>query len=256
MLTSEITVAVGGKRLTCLLAEPERLAAKPALVMNFASDRRSSMFESPYDIPVRAFIAAGHRALSFDLPSHGDNILPGRSEGIADCAKSLVAGDDPFARFVVEGQVVIDEMVRRDLATPGRIFVAGTSRGGYCALRLMAADPRIGGGAAYAPVTDWRVLQEFAAARDRQNVAALALPHFAAPLAGRPVWFAIGNADARVGTDACLRFALALAEAESTLGVKSSRLQFHVVPESGHSLSEPWRGAGAQFLLECASSAE
>jgi len=101
---------------------------------------------------------------------------------------ALLAGDDPFARFVANGKKVIDACLEKDLARPGKIFVCGGSRGGYCALRLGAADPRINGIAGLAPVTDWRVLSEFSAVTERPEVAALALHHWAADLAGRSIW--------------------------------------------------------------------
>ena len=249
MRTRDIIVDADRGPLPCLLAEPESLAPRPALLLNFAADRYTSIGEAPFDIPARAFVAAGHRVLSFDLPFHGEREIPGRPVGIAGFCDAFAGREDPFAQFVAEGRCVLDAVIRTGLAEAGQAFVAGTSRGGYCALRLMAADARIGGGAAYAPVTDWRVLQEFAEAKERPEVAALALTRYAAALAGRPVWVAIGNADARVGTDRCLQFALSLAEAESAADVTASRVQFHVVPETGHSLSDDWRSAGARFLV-------
>jgi hypothetical protein len=117
-------------------------------------------------------------------------------------------------------------------------------------LRLAAADPRIAGVAGLAPVTDWRVLNEFAQVGSRHDLAALSLENFAARLVGRPVYLAIGNHDGRVGTDCCTRFAARLFEEESRQGLDRSRVLFHVVDDSeGHSLAPRWRRAGAEFLL-------
>ena len=137
-------------------------------------------------------------------------------------------------------------------AEAGRIFVSGTSRGGYCALRLMATDRRIAATAAFAPVTDWRPLEEFAAVKDRPEVASLALTNFADALAGRAVWAAIGNRDVRVGTECCLRFAEAIAQEESAQNCPSSQFVLHVVPEPGHSLADNWRRSGGEYLLAVA----
>ena len=250
---SEFSVEVSGQPLTCLVAEPKELSDCPAMLLNFAADRTTTLKSEPYSITPRMFFAAGHRALSFDLPCHGDREVPGQPRGIAGFCAEWRRGVDVFAGFVDEGRAVIDTLIERKLAEPGRIFVSGTSRGGYCALRLMAADERIGVAAAFSPVTDWRVLKEFAEIRDTPEIAELALPRFAGALAGRAVWTAVGNCDARVGTDACLRFAEAVVRAEAEKGCSSSRFVLHVVPERAHQLSEYWRRRGGEYLLNWAS---
>jgi len=250
---AEFEVPVAGRRVSCLLAEPHRPAARPALLVNLAADRHTSLLNHPYDIPVRAFLAAGHRAVSFDLPCHGERRGPSSEQGIAGMRDSLLAGEDPFAVLVADGRAVVDAMLDGGVGTPGRIVTAGTSRGGYCALRLMAADARVAGAAAFAPVTDWRTLTEFAAVSDRADVAALSLVRYAEALAGRPVWIGIGNCDKRVGTDVCISFAQAILAAEAAKGLSGSQLSLHVVPEAGHTLSDAWRQAGADFLLSLVS---
>ena len=249
----EFSVEVQGQALTCLLAEPEELSDRPALLLNFAADRTATLKTEPYNITPRMFLAAGHRVASFNLPCHGDREVPGQPRGIAGFCAEWRRGVDVFTGFVDEGRAVIDALIERQLAEPGCIFVSGTSRGGYCALRLMAAEERIGAAAAFSPVTDWRVLKEFAEIRDTPEIADLALPRFAGSVAGRAVWMAIGNCDARVGTDACLRFAEAVLRVEAEEGCSSSRFALHVVPEREHQLSEDWRWRGGQYLLDQAS---
>ena len=248
----EFSVEVRGQPLTCLLAEPDELSSRPALLLNFAADRSSSLKTEPYSITPRMFLAAGHRAVSFDLPCHGDRALPGQPHGIAGFFAELARGEDVFSGFVDEGRAVVDALIRRNLADPGHICVSGTSRGGYCALRLMAADERTRAAAAYSPVTDWRVLTEFAEAVDAREVANLALTRFAGALAGRAIWTAIGNCDMRVGTDAYLRFAEAVLRAEAEAGCSTSRFVLHVVPEMNHQLSNDWRRRGGEYLLKLA----
>jgi dienelactone hydrolase len=257
MKLSEFPIRVGDRTLRVLLAEPEegRLAHDSALLLTFSSTSREAMTVAPYDESAKAFVAAGHRALSFDLPEHGDRVTPGREAGIAGMCQALVAGQDPFGLFVVDGRAAVDACLQRGLARAGRVFACGVSRGGYCALRLAAADPRIGGVATFAPVTDWRTLREFAHVKSRNDVAALNLENYAAKLAGRPVWLAIGNRDDRVGTDCCTRFVLRLLEAEARLGLRESHLYFQVVDDSpGHSLDLRWRRAGADFLVKRATA--
>jgi len=118
--------------------------------------------------------------------------------------------------------------------------------------RLAAADPRIRAVAGLAPVTDWRALSEFAAVKERPEIKALALDNWAAELAGRAVFLAIGNADARVGSNCCVRLALRILEEEARRDVAPSLLELHVVLSEGHSLSDDWRSAGRRFLLQLA----
>ncbi len=249
----EFSVEVKRQAQTCVVAEPKELSDRPALLLNFAADRMASLKSEPYNITPRMFLAAGYRAASFNLPCHGDREVPGQPRGIAGFCAEWQRGVDVFAGFVDEGRAVVDALIERQLAEPGRIFVSGTSRGGYCALRLMAAEERIAAAAAFSPVTDWRVLKEFAEIRDAPEVAKLALPRFAGALAGRAVWTAIGNSDARVGTDACLRFAEAVVRAEAEKGISSSRFVLHVVPEKEHQLSDSWCRRGGEYLLDWAN---
>ena len=252
--THDFTVDRGIENLAVRVFSPpeERLAKQPWLLLNFATDRQTSLTSAPYNTAVEAFLKAGHRAASFDLPAHGERV-DDRGAGIDGMCARFLAGDDPFVQFAQDGTAVIDRLIERGEATADRIVLAGTSRAGYCSLRLAAADRRVAAVAAFAPVTDWRVLREFAAVRERDDVARLALEHHAQGLAGRAVYVAIGNHDLRVGTDACARFVLRLAEVEGTPEGKS-RLQFLIVDDSeGHSLDNRWRERGAQFLLDAAA---
>jgi alpha-beta hydrolase superfamily lysophospholipase len=215
--------------------------------------RASVLTEHPHNLTAELFLAAGRRVVTFDLPGHGERVSAW-GEGIAGFAAALGGGFDPFAEFVADGQHVLDHCVAQQLAAGGPIVACGISRAGYCALRLAAADARIAGVAALAPVTDWRRLSEFADLSTRPAVAQLAIEHWAAELAGRPVFLAIGNADQRVGTDACVQYALRLLAAEAGSALARSQVQLHVVEAEGHALPDEWRRAGAQFLLELAGT--
>ncbi|HMO59133.1 MAG TPA: hypothetical protein PKA05_18090 [Roseiflexaceae bacterium] len=233
--------------LRCTLLEPPG-DMRPGLLLTFAMTRQAALSEHPQSITALAFLAAGRRVVSFDLPCHGERI--GRwGAGIDGMAAALAGGDDPFVRFVDDGMRVIDECLRRGLNAGGPVCAAGVSRAGYCVLRLAAADRRIARVAGLAPVTDWRVLHEFHTVRETAELAALTLDGYAAALAGRPVFLAIGNADARVGTACCVRFAQWLLAAEAQAGVEHSQQQLHVVQSAGHALPDVWRYAGAQFLV-------
>ncbi len=236
-------------------AADKKLADDPLLLLNLSADRMSAMVDGKYGALVRPFLDQGHRVASFDLPSHGDRVDECGS-GIAGMAASVAAGKKPFDLLVEDARLVIDELIKRGLAKPGRIMLCGVSRAGYCALRIAAADDRITATAALAPVTDWRALKEFADTRNKPEIAALALTNYADKLAGKRFYVAIGNADSRVGTDACTRFILSVNEAEKNRGLKTSGLRYHVVDDSvDHTLNTKWRQEGIQFLLKPASTA-
>ena len=249
-LVEEFPVEVGGRRVMARLVQPppDRLAPRPGLLISLASDRVTAQTVHPYSIGTEVFVGRGHRAVSVDLPHHGERV-DADGEGIVGFRNAFVAGRDPFARLVEEGRALVGLCLARGLAEAGRIVVDGTSRGGYMALRLMAADRRIKAGAAHAPVTHWRVLREFAADWDRQDVADLRLTRYVDQLAGRRVHLAIGNHDERVSTAACCRLYLALHDANRERGLAEDGVEFLCTPDEGHSLGDEWRRRGVEFLL-------
>jgi esterase FrsA len=253
--TEEFTIDRPYGKLTVVIQTGEKLADDPLVLLNFSADRKSSLVEGRYGGIVRPFLEQGHRVVSFDLPSHGDRVDECGSS-IAGLAASVDAGKKPFDVFVEDGKLVMDELIKRGLAKPGRIMVCGVSRAGYCALRLAAADDRIAAATALAPCTDWSVVREFAAIKDKPEVTALSLPNYADKLAGKRIYVAIGNADSRVGTDSCTRVILAVNEAERKRGLKTSGIRYHVADDSAdHSLNTRWRQEGIQFLLRPTTSA-
>lgn len=249
---TEATVATVQGALTYWLHRPAAPQGSAILLLTFASTRQAAFDEDPYNIPARRFAETGYAVASFDLPNHGEQINE-FGDGIAGMCAALVAGADPFTQFVAQAQAVIDACLCQGVGTGG-IFACGVSRAGYCALRLAAADRRIDGVAGLAPVIDWRALREFAAVREQPVVAALLLERWAEELAGRAVFLSIGNHDDRVGSDHCVRFALRLLELEEPSLPRTSAVELHVVEDAGHGLSNPWRTAGADFLLRHAQA--
>ncbi|WP_414660644.1 alpha/beta hydrolase family protein [Horticoccus sp. 23ND18S-11] len=258
VVTEFIQVQRGDATLLVEIQSPAagRLAARPLLLLNLSGDRQSSLKDGSLGEPARVFLSEGHRVATFDLPAHGERI-DRRGSGIDGLRERFIAGDDPFALVIADGKAVIDELLRRGLMETGRVLVCGVSRAGYCAIRLAAADARISSVAALAPVTDWRELREFAAVKDRADVAALTLDHFVEPLVGRRLYVTIGNADIRVSTAACTRFVFALNAAEQRRALTSSQLRYDLVDDTvGHALATRWRQEGARFLLRTGQSAE
>ena len=127
MTITEFVVETEG--LTCALAAPPAPAPDPALLLTFSGTRQMALGRHPYDLATKAFTDAGHCALSFDLPHHGDRVGP-CGEGIAGMCAALIAGEDPFARFVADGKAAIDACLKKGIGVNSGIFAYGISRGG------------------------------------------------------------------------------------------------------------------------------
>lgn len=195
------------------------------------------------------FVSRGHAALSYDVPNHGE-LVNEHGEGITGMRNALIAGEDPFQLFVDRGRAVIDYCLDHRLATSGRIVVCGTSRGGYMALRLLATDARIRAGAGFAPVTDWRDLDEFSQDRDRQDMPLLQLSTQAASLAKRAIFLVIGHRDDRVNTASCCQLFLDIQKERKQRDIRQGAVDFYCTDDPGHSCGRAWYQKGAEFLLE------
>ena len=252
MNISEFSVEASGGQVVCRLGAPDEdvRVQEPGLVLFFGG-ARDDAFADPEGNGMAAhmFVEAGHFAASIDLPGFGD-AADDYGSGIRAMCAAFIGGDDPFSRVVSQAKAVIDECRQQYVGEAGRIVTLGVSRGAYYALRLTAEDNRVGGVAGIAPVTDWRLLGEFAEVRQQSDVAALALTNWAAALAGRAVYLAIGNHDHRVGTHTCVHLAHAILEAEDPEAEGESKLNLHVVDSPGHTLERDWREKGVRFLLE------
>jgi len=249
--TQQFKVQVADREITAhVLSPPDgKFSKNPLLLISLAMDWKTSLTVEPYNGTAQKFLANGHRVLSFDLPNHGARVNQ-FGEGITGMRNAFVAGQDPFAAFVQDAKAVIDRCIAEGIATPGKIVVCGTSRAGYLAIRLLAEDKRIAAAAAYAPVTDWRELSEFASDKNREDVAALRLSQYSDALANKPLFFVIGNQDTRVSTTACCRFYLSIVDANARKGVDASRIAFQVQSTPGHSSHASWHHDGAEFLLK------
>ena len=256
MNISEFPVEATGREVTCRVGSPDEEARvqEPGLVM-FLAGTRDDAFADPEGNGMAAhmFVAAGHFAASIDLPGFGDEV-DDYGSGIRAMCAAFIGGDDPFSRVVSQAQAVIGACRQRYLGDARRVVTLGISRGAYYALRLTAEDQSIAGVAGIAPVTDWRILQEFAEVRQQTDVAALALTNWAATLVGRAVYLAIGNHDHRVGTRTCVNLAHAILESEDPEAEGESKLNLHVVDSPGHTLGKSWREKGVRFLLGTVSA--
>jgi hypothetical protein len=125
------------------------------------------------------------------------------------------------------------------------------SRGGFIALHFAAADSRVRWVAAFAPVTDLVVLNEF---KNKMASKALALTAIADKLTRIPLWLWIGNNDVRVGTDQAIALTRRVVEAASLQG-KPAEVELHVVPAdigsalNGHTVAPGAYEEAANWIL-------
>jgi len=188
----------------------------------------------------------GFLCVSVDLPCHGPEVRDGEPAGIVGWRARIDKGEDCVAEATLRFHAVLDELIELKLADPERIAACGTSRGGFMAVHFAAADPRVKAAAAFAPVTDLLVLNEFRTLEKRDLVQRLSLKSQAEKLAGRAVWLIIGDRDDRVSTDESIAFCRAVTAASLKRNLPAL-VDLHVVSEpQGHTTP---KGADAEAAL-------
>jgi len=221
---------------------PDRLDPDPVLLLSIGGPTTHLL--PPNQQPAEYFWKHGHRVVSFPVGT-----MPGSLETLRDM---VLQGPDPFEQFVTIAQAVLRHCVEQKWAKPDRIVVTGISRYAYLAMRLMAADPNLRIGGAFAPVTDWRDLSEFSEQRNLKQIADLRLSLFADQLAGRKIYMAIGSQDQRVNTLSACRFFLDLCEANARRGLDRGLVNFHITPDPDHTCGDEWFERGMKILLQAA----
>ncbi len=245
----DLTIKAGDRQFVATILSPpkDKLAKNPALLVTMGGNRKDALFTYPYSQTPNAFLEHGHRVVTFDLPCHGERI-DRFGDGIIGFREMFLAGVDPFKVCIEDAQAVITECIQRGWATPGRIAAEGASRCGYVALRLLAADERVGVAAGLAPVTDWRALGEFRKLRDREDIAKLQLTNFVKPMVGRHIYLAIGKIDERVSTTSCQAFFQALEKAQANAGHDASYVELNLTDDENHSINSGYQRS-IEFLL-------
>ena len=150
----------------------------------------------------------GFLSVALDSPCHGEDQRSGEPFGLAGWRDRLEKGEDFLADFLKRTSSVLNHLIRRRVADPGRIVAFGSSRGGFLALHFAAIEPRVGSVVAFAPVTDLLALREFQGTRDQAAARSLDVMELAPKLAGRRLFIQMGHNDERVGGGHAIDFAL------------------------------------------------
>lgn len=206
----------------------------PTLLV-FAGAIEDTLGNDVYNRIGRLLVEQGWICVALDVPCHGGDHRQGEPEGIQGWATRIKQGEDVMAGLAGHTRELLDYLIAEGYTDPRRIAAAGTSRGGFSALHVAAADPRIRCVAAFAPVSELAIVDEFASLRDNELLRSLDLFRHSEKLADRPIWLCIGNGDERVGTDALIKLARELTAAADRLQ-KPSDVDLHVVNSRGHSI--------------------
>jgi dienelactone hydrolase len=175
----------------------------------------------------------GYLGVSLDVPGHGEDADPDEPNALLCWRRRFERGEDPIADFTSRVSGVLDYLIAHKYTDRGRIAATGTSRGGFLAAHVTAADERICCAAPIAPVADLMQLTEFKGVRNRAAVEAKNLVHLAQKLANRSIWVTIGNNDERVNTDSTIAFTRSVVASAVKQGHEAD-VELHVVAEAGH----------------------
>ena len=191
--------------------------------------------------------AEGTLVVSIDLPCHGLDVLPGESAELKGWQERLISNYRMFADFAMHFTCVLDHLLRRNWSDPGRLAVAGTSRGAFAGFHAAARERRLQSLIAFSPLIDLRKLSEFNAVSDDKRIISYDINGLVSELTGRSVFLCIGNCDRRVGTEPVLAFNQHLVEANSAAGLDAD-VTLHVMPWRGHTTPLSLHDEAADWL--------
>jgi pimeloyl-ACP methyl ester carboxylesterase len=179
-------------------------AGKP-LVLVFTTDAKESM-DGTFTSIGKSLAKAKYSVASIDVTCHGKDVQRNETSGLACwAARVKMAGPDIFTPMVRRASEVISDIAAHKLASTSSVIAVGVSRGGYAALKLAAADPRVDHLVLMAPVTDLARLSEFA--NVPVDPAMYGFREAYKRFSSDHIFLQIGNADDRVGTENALAFA-------------------------------------------------
>jgi sialate O-acetylesterase len=147
---------------------------------------------------------------------------------------------------------ILDYLIKKRYADPGKVFVCGSSRGGYLGLQFAAVESRVRSVAAFAPCIDLLVLREFAGVSRSALLPSFNLDNTVEALTKKDIWMVIGDRDDRVGTDTAIKFSRRISQALKVNNAKG-RIEMDVMWEpKGHTTPKGAVDRAVSWLLESA----
>ncbi|MDB6094862.1 MAG: esterase [Verrucomicrobia bacterium] len=232
-----------GVRYGWLGAKPDR---PKATVFFFGGALENNLTEPRYLEAIRE-LGEDFWCVTLDLPCHGQDRRPDEPGSMHGWEFRLAHGEPFVAGFVDRASHLLDYFVQSGWSDPKRVGVFGTSRGGFLALQFAAADRRIGQVAAFAPVTDLAVIEEFKTMAADPRLAQLDVRRQVEALSDRRLWVVIGNHDERVDTSRTIDFVTQLLTSAGKRG-QPFDIELHVETAAGHSIAENAYVRAARWL--------
>jgi poly(3-hydroxybutyrate) depolymerase len=211
---------------------------QPAPTLFVLAHGIEEMRRQPVYTEVSAILAEqGWASVVIEPPCHGEDARADEPAQLEGWRYRLERDDDFLAAFVSRSREIVNDVIEKRIADPDRLAVCGTSRGGFLAFHLAAADRRMKAAAGISPVTKLTALREFRDTKFSQRVEALDVQRLAAELVGRNVWLSIGNHDLRVDTDAAIEFSREVVRRsiQSDQPQQVIPVELIVAPAPGHS---------------------
>ncbi len=209
-------------------------------IFYFALSAKESLFQDPFNQPVIVWQTYPLRIFSLTLPEHEGHLEPNHAV-LAFWKEEMAKGRNPIKEFTDQASREIHKLKNEGLLTPGKLAVAGLSRGAFMAAHLAAVIPEVRTILGFAPLTGFPEFPQYDLTR--------LIPQ----LADRTLRFYIGNRDQRVGTARCFQFIEQLAEAAFQRNVRSPPIELIITPSigyQGHGTSKAIFEGGARYLAE------
>ena len=159
-------------------------------------------------------------------------------DSLSELAGGLEAGIDGFEMWQRRVDLVIDAVIERGLATPGKIVFMGSSRHGFGVLYGTARNEKIDAAVVIGPVIYWPWLKEFKGMDKHPLIRKHDLYDLVDRFPPQPLQVQQGYADERIGQHHNERLAAMLKEAYEANGVPD-RLTLTPMEIRGHSGGPP-----------------
>ncbi|MFO1021111.1 MAG: prolyl oligopeptidase family serine peptidase [Planctomycetales bacterium] len=183
-------------------------------------------------------------------PCHGEDVVPGEPKYLEGWRSRVERDQEFIGAFTAKGRAVLDLLIAEKVADPDRVAVYGTSRGGFLAYHLAAAEPRIKAAAGVSPVTRLTALREFSGMKDPAKAEQWDVARLGSKLAGRAIWLSIGNNDLRVNCDDAIAFTRSVVRASARPDKPEAIIPVELLvgPAAGHTKIEKAHERLAEWL--------